>query len=149
VVAAPQGTNDPPTFAFGTSSPVSITDSSAGTASMTISTTASGTTPCTAAIELPRNMPSQHSKWSAGGGTILACALLFGISQKRRKLLSLLGALLLLVTMATGISACNNTKSTACTPVSVPGTTTGPYTITVTATSGSMVTTGTVTLTVQ
>ncbi len=149
VKSSPSGAINPPTFAFGATSPVSITGASAGTATMTISTTASSTTPCTAANELPRDMPSQRGTWYMGG-TVLACVLLFGIAPKRRKLRRVLGALLLLVTLAMGISACNGgSKTTACTPLSIAGTTSGAYTITVTGTSGSTVTTGTITFTVQ
>jgi len=150
VITSPQGTNDPPTFAFGSTSPVSITDGNSKSATMTISTTASSTPPCTASNELPSDMPSQRRTLYSGGGAVLACVLLFGIAPGRRKLRRFLGALLLLVTLAMGISACNSgNKTTSCSTTIVPGTTSGTYTITVTGTSGSTVTTGTVTLTVQ
>ncbi len=140
----PSGAVNPPSVSFGSTSPVSITSASAGTGTMTITTTPSSITACVAGNEPGRSIP-----WYSGGGAALACVLLFGIAPQRRKLRALLGALLLLAVLAGGVSACGGSKSTSCSPSTNPGTTLGNYTFTVTGTSGSTVQTVTVSLTVQ
>jgi hypothetical protein len=147
VTSSPSGTVDPPTVAFGSTSPVSITSATAGKATMTISTTSSSITACVSANDPTHSIPMQRGKWYTGGGAVLACMLLFGIAPRRRKLRAFLGALLLFVALATGISACGGgSGGSACTPSTNPSTTPGTYTFTVTGTSGSTVQTGTVTL---
>ena len=144
VTASPSGAVNAPTFSFGSTSPVSIT-SSAKTATLTISTTASQTTSCVAVNQTPRGIP-----WYAQGGAVLACLLLFGIAPRRRNWRSILGALFLLVALAGGMLACGGGgKSSSCTPTTTPGTTAGTYTITVTGTSGVTIASSTITLTVQ
>jgi hypothetical protein len=134
-----------PTFSFGTTSPVNITGASAGTATLTITTTASSTSGCTAVNLKPRGVP-----WYAGGSAVLACVLLFGIPARRRRWLTLLGMMALLVALSSGVLACGGGGGGGgCTPTNVPGTTAGTYTITVTGTSSATTATGTVTLTVQ
>jgi len=57
---------------------------------------------------------------------------------------------LLLALLGWGVAACNGGgKGVVCPTDSTAGTTPGTYTITVTGTAGSLVETGTVTLTVQ
>jgi hypothetical protein len=144
VTASPSGAVDPPTVSFGSTSPVSITGASAGTGTMTITTTSSSITACVASNEPGRGIP-----WYAGGGAALACILLFGIAPQRRKLRALLGALLLLAVLAGGVAACGGSNSSSCSPSTNPGTTLGNYTFTVTGTSGAIVQTGTVSLSLQ
>ena len=143
VSSSPAGAQNLPTLSFGTTTPVSITSATAGTATLTISTTASSTTPCNAANQMPRGLP-----WQTGGGAILACILLFGIPMRRSRWKTMLGMIALLGAMTGGLLACGG-GGTPCTPVVKPGTTAGTYTITVTGTSGTLTPTGTVTLTVQ
>ena len=113
---------------------------------LTISTTASSTSSCTADNRMQRGVP-----WYAGSGAVLACVLLFGIPQRRRRLRKMLGMLILLIALTGGVLACGGGSggiSICPTPIT-PGTTAGTYTVTVTGTSGSTTATGTVTLTVQ
>jgi hypothetical protein len=144
LASGPTGAVKPPTFSFGTTTPVSITGAAPGTATLTISTTASSTTSCTAANQTPRGIP-----WFAGSGAVLACVFLFGIPARRRRWQSILGMLLLLAALGGGLVACGGGGTSPCSPATTPGTTAGAYTITVTGTSGSLTETGTVTLTVQ
>ncbi|MGA3371202.1 MAG: chitobiase/beta-hexosaminidase C-terminal domain-containing protein [Terracidiphilus sp.] len=133
-----------PTLSFGSTTPANITGSAAGTATLTITTTASSTTQCTS-----ENRTQQGIPWYSGGGAVLACVLLFGIPERRRGWLKMLGLSLLLVALAGGATACGGGGGTACAPIVKVGTMPGNYTITITGTSNSITSTGTVNLTVQ
>jgi hypothetical protein len=141
ITSSPAGAQYPPTWSFGSTSPVSIIGASAGTATLTISTTA----PSSAALVRP-NGPGVL--WYAGGSTALACVLLFGIQARRRRWRSMLGMLALLATLASGMLACGGNASSVVS-TSYPGTTAGTYTVTVTGVSGSITATNTITLIVQ
>jgi hypothetical protein len=142
VTSSPSGALDPPTLSFGSTSPVSITSAAAGTATLTISTTAAGG--CTTANLTHRGVP-----WYPAGGVALACILLFGIPARRRRWQATLAVLALLAALVGGMLACGGGGGTSTCNAINPGTTAGTYTVTVTGTSGSTTATGTVTLTVQ
>jgi hypothetical protein len=120
---------------------VNIAGATAGTATLTISTTA----PTSAAMAYP-NRPGVP--WYAAGGAALACLLFFGIPARRRSWRTLLGILALLVTLAGGVAACGGGGGGGG-GGGIAGTTAGTYAVTVTATSGTTNATGTVTLNVQ
>lgn len=143
LTTSPAGAVDPPTFSFGTTSPVDITGSAAGTATLTISTTAA----TSSQVSYPNR---QGIPWYAAGGATLACLLLFGVPARRRSWRSMLGMVLLLVALAGGAFACGGGSAGGGGGGNGnPGTTAGTYTITVTGTSGTITQTGTVTLDVQ
>ncbi|HUV71072.1 MAG TPA: S53 family peptidase [Terracidiphilus sp.] len=143
-VTGPSGAQHPPTLSFGSTSPVTITSSN-GTATLTVSTTATQQSSCVAANQAPRPIP-----WYAKGSAVLACLLLFGIAPRWRNWRAMLGILLLFAALATGMSACGGgSQGTACTTTTTPGTTAGSYTITLTATSGSTTATSTIPLTIN
>jgi hypothetical protein len=146
VTSSPSGVLYPPTLSFGTTSPVSITGTTAGTATLTIATTAA----TKAALVQPKH---PGLPWYAAGGATLACLLLFGIPARRRSWRTLLGALVLLMFLSGGVFACGGGGSAGGGGGGggggTSGTTAGTYTITVTGTSGSTTATNTVTLTVQ
>jgi hypothetical protein len=131
-------------LSFGSTSPVSITGTSAGTATLTITTTAA----TSAALVHPKR---PGVPWYAAGGATLACILLFGIPARRRSWRTMLGMLVFFVALSGGVLACGGGGggSTGGGGTSNPGTTAGTYTVTVTGTSGATTNTGTITLTVQ
>ena len=141
IASSPNGAQYPPTLSFGATSPVSITGTSAGTATLTISTTA----PTSAALVYPKR---PGVPWYATGGATLACLLLFGIPTRRRSWRTMLGLLALLAFLAGGVLSCGGGGGGGGGGGN-PGTTAGAYTITVTGTSGTTTATGTVILTVQ
>jgi len=147
ITSGPNGAQYPPTLSFGTTSSVSITGTNAGTATLTVLTTA----PTKAASMFPerRDLP-----WYTSGGAVLACVLLFGIRPIRRSWQTMLGMLLLLVTLAGGVLACGGGGGSGSNGgggggTTNPGTTAGTYTVTVSGTSGAASVTSTVTLIVQ
>ena len=141
ITSSPTGAQYPPTLSFGSTTPMSITGAAAGTATLTISTTAA----TSAALSYPKH---RGVPWYAAGGAILSCILLFGIPTRCHRLRMMLGMLAILATLAGGVVACGGGSSNGGGKVN-PGTTAGSYTATVTGTSGSTTATGTVTFTVQ
>ncbi len=141
ITSSPTGAQFQPTLNFGSTSPVSITGTTAGTATLTISTTAA----TSSTLVYPRH---SDVPWYAAGGGTLACLLLFGIPGQRRRWRTMLGMLLFLVALSVGVSACGGGSSGGG-GTSSPGTTAGTYTVTVTGTSGTTTANGTVTVTVQ
>jgi hypothetical protein len=146
ITSSPAGALYPSSIGFGATSPVTMTSAGPGTATLTITTLATTTTQCTAANHPPDGIP-----WYAKGGAVLACVLMIGVAPKRRKGLTMLGALMLLIALTGGVLACGGGGGggTGCVPTTTPGTTPGSYTITVTATSGTATATSTVALTVN
>jgi hypothetical protein len=127
---------------------VSITGTTAGTATLTISTTAA-----TTGILVYPVRP--EGRWYSAGGAALACILLFCVPVRRRSWRTMFGMLALFFALAGGIFACGGGGGGSGGGGggggggSISGTTSGAYTITVTGTSGSTTATGTVALTVQ
>jgi subtilase family serine protease len=139
ITSSPIRAQDPPTLSFSSTSPVSITDTNSGTATLIVSTTAATSSALT--YPVLRGAP-----WSMAGGATLSCLLLFGIPARRRGWWIRPGVLLLFAVLAGGITACGGSKDDG---GGNPGTTAGSYTVTVTGTSSSTTATGTVALTVQ
>jgi hypothetical protein len=135
ITQSPTGAADAPTLSFGSTSPLNIAGSNAGTATLTITTTAA-----TASAERPANPAARLRE---GGGAALACLLFFLLPVRRRGWRNLLGLVVLLAALAGGMTACGGGTTTN------PGTTPGSYTITVTGVSGSTNSMTTVTLTVS
>jgi hypothetical protein len=144
VTSSPAGAQYPPTLSFGSTTPVGITGTTAGTAMLTIFTTAA----TSASLFHPKR---PGLPWYATGGATLACLLLFGIPARRRSWRMMLGMLMFLVALTGGVLACGGGGSGGGGGGGggISGTTAGAYTITVTGTSGSTTATGTVILTVQ
>jgi subtilase family serine protease len=139
ITSSPVDAQYPPTLSFGSTTPVSITGASAGTATLTVSTTA----PTTATLSYPAH---PGNPWYVTGGVTLACLLLIGIPTRRRGWRAMLGMLALLVVLAGGVIACGGGSGGG---GGNPGTTLGTYTITVTGISGTITATNTISLTVQ
>jgi hypothetical protein len=140
VTSSPNGAQDIPTLSFGSTSPVSITGATAGTATLTVSTTAASSS----ALTWPER---SGTRWYTGGGAVFACVLLIGIPAQRRSWRTMAVFVGSFVVLAGGMVACklgtpNNINGNA-------GTSAGAYTVKVTATSGAITQTGTLTVTVQ
>jgi hypothetical protein len=76
--------------------------------------------------------------WYATGGAILSCILLIGIPKRRRNFWNALGMLVMLITLASGMIACGGGGGGGgTTHQTIPGTTAGSYTVTVTGTGPS------------
>ena len=141
VYSSPAGAVNLPSLTFGATTPVSVTDSTPGTAKLTIGTSTGGG--CTSVSLLNRGVP-----WYTKGGAIVACFLLFGIPARRRRQ-TILGMLALLAILTLGATACGSGGGSGACTVVVSGTTPGTYTVTVTGTSGSTTASGTFTVSVQ
>jgi sugar lactone lactonase YvrE len=142
ITSSPSGAQHLPTLSFGSTNPVAIAGTSAGTATLTISTTAAGS----AALVYPKRL---GVPWYPTGSAVLAGILLFGIPRRRRAWRTMLGMVTLLVALAGGMLACTGGSIGSNGGSSSPGTTAGTYTITLTGTSGSTTNMGTVSLTVK
>ena len=139
---SPSGAQNPPTFTWTPSNQVSLTGAGNGTATLVITTT-----PATSAANEPPVNPRGHL-YSAGGAA-LACIVFFWIPVRRRAWRRLLGMVALCVALTFGAISCGGNSKTGTSGTGNPGTTSGPYTITVMGTSGSTNATTTVNLTVQ
>jgi uncharacterized repeat protein (TIGR03803 family) len=140
LTSSPAGAQDLPMLSFGSTSPLSITGTSAGTATLTITTTAA----TSAGLSYPVR---PGVGWYTAGVTGLAFVLLVGIPPRGRSVRTRVGILIFLMIFIGGFVACGGSSGGA--GSGNPGTTPGAYTVTVTGTSGSATATGTVTLTVQ
>jgi parallel beta-helix repeat protein len=139
ITSSPAGATNLPALSFGATGNVSITTASAGTATLTITTVAP--VGCGHVAKLGGTVP-----WEFPTSLTLACVLLFATPRhgSRRRWLT---TLVLLAGLSIGVTACGGGGGTCTGQQS--GTSPGNYIITVTGTSGSMTTNGTVSLTVQ
>jgi uncharacterized repeat protein (TIGR03803 family) len=140
VTSSPAGAQDLPMLSFGSTNPVSISGASAGTATLTITTTAASN----ASLAYPAR---RGVGWYSVGVTGLALVLLVGIPPRARTVQTRLSILIFLMIFIGGFVACGGSGGVG--GSGNPGTTPGVYTVTVTGTSGSATANGTVTLTVQ
>jgi hypothetical protein len=140
VASRPAGADILPRLTFGSTSPVDITTSGAGAATLTITTIPSSIS----ALDLPTRPGTQ---WCAISGSTLAFILLCGIPAWRRRWRGVLEMMLLLIALSVGLASCGPKTNMGAT--TNQGTTVGAYTITVTGTSGAITTQCTVALTVE
>jgi len=138
---APTAASDPASCSIPVS--VSISGSTAQTTTLTVNTTEA-----TSALNQTRRL-----LWPSTGGMVLACILLVGIPARQRRWLSILGMLVLLLSVTCGVFACggagNGGGGGGGGGGGNSGTTAGNYTITVTGISGAITEHGTASLTVQ
>jgi large repetitive protein len=141
--SSPPGAILLPGFSFS-AYPV-ITGTGAVTSTLTIFTVA----PASATASPPTG---SVSPWYAVGGATFACIFLVGIPARRRRWQSILGLLVLLVALLSGVLSCGSgggASGGGGGSGANSGTVPGAYTITVSGTSGAITETGTVALTVQ
>ena len=132
----PLAANDPATCSVPSS--VTMTGAAAQTTALTVSTTAASS-----ALNQTRRL-----FWPSAGSAVLAGLVFIGIPSSRRRWQRNLGVFVLLFFITCGVFGCGGGGNSGGGGGN-PGTTPGSYTITVTGTSGAIVETGTVTLTVQ
>jgi N-acetylneuraminic acid mutarotase len=145
ITSSPAGAQYPPSLNFGSTSPVSITSTVAGTATLTINTTAA----TTSAITYPER---SRAPWYAGSLTTLAYLMSLGIPSPRKGWKRLLGSVVFLIVIAASLASCGGGSAGGGGGGGGnvhAGTTAGTYTITVTGTSGLSTARCTVTLNVQ
>jgi trimeric autotransporter adhesin len=136
VTQSPSGASDLPVPSFGATSPVTITGTSAGSGTLTVATTAAGS----GAAVVPARPGVEYVPVAVAG------LLLLVIPRKRRGLQGLL--LIACAAVLGGMMGCGGGHGGGMVS-SNPGTTAGNYTITVTATAGSVMATTTVGVVVQ
>lgn len=126
LTTSPSGATNLPTCAPGGTVALSASSTS-GSAKLNISTTAT-------TIQTNLKKPSDRSSLlPASGGALLALLVFFGIPARRRSWRAMLGALALIVAFGS-LSACGSGGgSSGTTTTTIPGTTAGTYTFTVTA----------------
>lgn len=134
ITSAPPCAQKLPSFAWTPSNRLSITGSGAVHVGLDVMTA-----PMIAQAD---------SSWRLAGGSALACLLLLGIPGRHRAWRHVLSSLALLATLTLCVTGCSagirpNLLSAS------SGTTPGAYIITIAGTSGTLVTTGTIHLTVQ
>lgn len=143
VTNGPAGAQDLPTFSWTPSNAqIALSGSSPGNATLTILTT-----PSTAAANQRPANPA--ARWYGTSGAVLACLALFWIPSRRRGLRNMLTIVALFVAIGAGLVACGGGSNTVSGGGGSSGTTSGTYTITVTAASGSTSVSTPVSLTVQ
>jgi len=146
VTASPAGAQYPPTLSFAPNSSVNLQGPNPATATLTITTTAA----TSGSLASP---PRPGARWYSAGTAALACVLLFLIPVRRRRWHSILGSLMLLIALVSGVLACSGGAGTNTGGGGGgggnPGTTSGAYTITITGTAGSTIASNTITVTVQ
>lgn len=145
LTSSPNDAVDPPTLSFGSTTPVGITGASAGTATLTVTTTA----PTSSSLVRPKR---PGVPWNAAAGTTLACILLFAVPARKRGWRTMLGMLIFFGLLTSGVLSCGGGSGGGGGGGGGggnSGTTAGAYTITVTGNLGSTTATGTVVLNVQ
>jgi alpha-L-arabinofuranosidase len=138
ITSSPSGAIDLPTCGLATPS-VTISGATAQTDVLTLNTTAA-----TTSLNKPAN-----PFWHSTGGAVLALLVFFGVPARRRRWLSMLGLLVFFVSMAAIGCGGGGGGGAGGGGSSNTGTTAGDYVVTVTATSGSLTSTSTVSLIVQ
>ena len=144
VTGSPMGAVDVPTCSV--TAPPAITGATAVIATLTISTTAAS------ASTVANNNPVARTQdplgvIGIGGPTVVMASLLFfGLPVRRRRTMAQLG-LLLIATLIGTVIGCGGKNAAA--PPTNPGTTPGAYIVTVTGSSGPIMTTTAVTVTVN
>ena len=124
--------------------PPAIVGAAAVTATLIVSTTAAST--AANGYSVTRNQHPPRGIAIGGPAIAMASLLFFGFPIPRRRKLTQLG-LLLIATLIGATMGCSGTRAAA--GPANPGTTPGAYTVTVTGSSGSIMATTAVTVTVN
>jgi hypothetical protein len=148
-VTGPAGAVDPPSCSV--TPQASITGTAAVTATLTVNTTAASAASTATGYIAPHNKPLQGII-TLGGGATMAALLFVAMPIRRRRWTMLLGLLLFAILDGAAIGcggAMTNVPATANPDATFAGTTPGSYTVTVTGTSGVIMSTTAVPVTVN
>ncbi|MDI3253849.1 MAG: protease pro-enzyme activation domain-containing protein [Bacillota bacterium] len=137
LTSSPSGATDLPSCSIN--SPVVISSSAAGTATLTVTTTAA-----TSSLSYPLDR-----FFRSAGATALAFVVLLVVPARRRSWKNLLGLVLFAVVLSSVLGCGGSSNGGGGGGGGNPGTTAGTYTFTVTGTSGSITASTTVNVTVQ
>lgn len=141
ITSSPAGAQYPPTLNFGSTNLVTLTSAAAGTAKLTVNTTA--------ASNSAKGPTYRQIPWFPAGSGAMVCLLFFGIPTRWRKWRIGLGILIVFAILNGGLSACGGGGSGGGGGGGGnSGTTAGAYTITVTGAYGSTTTSTTFSLNV-
>ena len=140
ITSAPGGVTYLPALSFGATSPVNITGTASQSSILTVTTTAT----TSSSLVYPKE---QRNRWDPLPGVMLPSIFLFLLPFRKNRWRKMLGMLALLAATTGSLVACGGGSPLS--TVTIPGNTAGPYTITVTGTSGSIVVTTSVKLTVE
>jgi len=132
LTGSPTGASNLPTCSSSGTIALSATATS-GTATLSVTTTPTTTTE----LRMPAN---GKGLLGAGAGAVLAMLFFFGIPARRRSWRAMLG-MLLLITALGSLAACGGGGSSGGGTTTIPGTTAGTYTFTVTATGAPSIST--------
>jgi subtilase family serine protease len=135
------------TCSFGSTTPVTISGTANGTATLTVTTTA----PHALARSNPTAdaRPRGRTGWLTGsGGAFFAGFFMIGLPSRRRRWMAIVG-LLFSVCLAVGVGCGGGSSSSGGGAQTDPGTPANSYTVVVTGTSGGITTTANVAVTVQ
>jgi len=127
---SPNNLNDPPTCSFGSTGAITLSSSTtSGMGTLTCNTTAS-----TAGIFAPPSHPRTPNGFLLlEVGAAIACIFLLGIAGQKRRGVVLLGIALFAIALV-GVSCGSSSGGGGGTGGGNPGTTVGPYTVTINAT---------------
>jgi pseudomonalisin len=136
--------NDPPACSLSPGT-LTLTSGATATSTLSISSTAQTSRPC-----ITQNAPIP-TPWQRDSGIVLAGLLLLLLPLRKRRALRALAMACLLTAGIASMSGCGgaSTPVIPCTPITVPGTTSGSYTVTITGTHGTSTATTTVALTIN
>ncbi len=144
IVSRPAGAHNLPGLTF-TPSALNVAGSQPATAKLIVQTASASST---AQLVKPAT-----GGWKPAGGAALACLLFCLVPVRRRRWSQLLGMAVLLAVALAGVSACsgslNGANGANSGSSANSGTSSGQYTIAITATSGSLTASNTITVTVQ
>lgn len=139
IASEPSGAQNPPTFIWSPSNQVGITGASAVQVSLKVIIVPPTSANATA---------NAGSRVPPASAAVLACLLLFVLPGKRRAWRNLLSGFALLAALVLSTSACSGGVKTASASASA-ATTPGTYIVIVTGSSGSLLTSSSIHLTVQ
>ncbi len=141
ILSSPTGAQDLPSLSFGSSSPVKITNTSVGTATLSIATKPTASAAANSSLHA-------GVTWFAAANLTIASVLIVRVPRRRRGWWRIMSLLAPLMVLAGTLTACGGGGGKSPSGGDA-GTTPGNYNVSVTGTLGSITTTSTVKIIVQ